>query len=76
MKIDFSDFAEVVEMLLERAKQKHPKSKANYVERTVDGKRCDECTMWRAPDGCSAVAGKIKPNAYCDWWKKSKREKE
>ena len=27
-------------------------------------------------DGCSAVAGKIKPNAYCDWWKKSKRKKE
>ena len=42
MKIDFSDFAELVEMLRERVKQKHPKSKANYVEKTVDGKRCDE----------------------------------
>ena len=48
MKIDFSDFAELVDMLLEKVKQKHPKSKANYVERTVDGKRwLQQREKWR-----------------------------
>lgn len=56
------------------SKQKHSKEEAGYVAHTVKGQRCDECTMWRAPNKCSAVAGDIKPEAWCKWWKKSKRK--
>jgi hypothetical protein len=67
-----SNFDKMFDSLLEGSL--HSKAEANYVDHTVDGKRCDECTMWRAPNKCSAVAGDIKPEGYCDWWKKSKRK--
>ena len=56
------------------SKQKHSKQEAGYVAHTVKGQRCDQCTMWRAPDKCSAVAGDIKPEAWCEWWKQSQRK--
>jgi hypothetical protein len=66
------EYDKLVEQTLNESK--HPKSEANYVAYPVDGHRCDQCTMWVAPDGCTAVSGKIKPSGYCDWWKKSKRK--
>jgi len=56
------------------SKQKHSKEEAGYVGHTVKGQRCDQCTMWRAPNKCSAVAGDIKPEAWCEWWKQSHRK--
>ena len=56
------------------SKQKHSKQEAGYVAHTVKGQRCDQCTMWRAPNKCSAVAGDIKPEAWCKWWKQSHRK--
>ena len=57
-----------------KTKIKHSKAEAGYVAHTVKGQRCDECTMWRSPNKCSAVAGDIKPNAWCKWWKKSHKK--
>jgi len=65
-------FDKLVLSLLESAKAS--KAKAGYVAHTVKEQRCDECTMWRSPNKCSAVAGDIKPNAWCKWWKKSHRK--
>jgi len=65
-------FTTLAGFLLE--KYKHSEQEAGYVAHTVKGQRCDECTMWRAPNKCSAVAGDIKPEAWCKWWKKSKRK--
>ena len=59
---------------LAESKQKHSKQEAGYVAHTVKGQRCDQCTMWRAPNKCSAVAGDIKPEAWCEWWKQSHRK--
>lgn len=56
------------------SKQKHSKQEAGYVAHAVKGQRCDQCTMWRAPNKCSAVAGDIKPEAWCKWWKQSHRK--
>jgi len=56
------------------SKQKHSKQEAGYVAHTVKGQRCDQCTMWRLPNKCSAVAGDIKPEAWCEWWKQSQRK--
>jgi hypothetical protein len=55
---------------------KHPKQEAQYVANGVPGnERCDNCTMWREPNKCSAVSGDIKPEAWCKWWKRSHRKK-
>jgi hypothetical protein len=65
----------IFKFLFEKTKAKHSKAEAGYVGHTVKGQRCDQCTMWRPPNKCSAVAGDIKPQAWCKWWKRSKREK-
>ena len=70
------NFNKLVDYFLTEAKAKASKAKAGYVAHTVKGQRCDECTMWRSPNKCSAVAGDIKPNAWCKWWKKSYRKKD
>ena len=38
-----------------------------------NGQRCDHCTMWRPPHGCSAVSGKIAANGWCSYYKRSHR---
>jgi hypothetical protein len=68
------NFKTIFESLLTEAKAKASKAKAGYVAHTVKGQRCDECTMWRPPNKCSAVAGDIKPNAWCKWWKRTHRK--
>lgn len=55
--------------------KKHTKVEARYVDHPVAKHRCDQCTMWRPPHGCSAVEGVIKPFGFCKWWKLSKRLK-
>ena len=44
-----------IQYFLEKAK--HSKVEAGYVAHTVKGQACEDCTMWRPPHGCSAVAG-------------------
>jgi hypothetical protein len=39
-------------------------------------KRCGNCVMFRAPDGCTLVAGRISPRAVCDWWEAPARGPE
>jgi len=67
---------QLIEGVLFESKAKHSKAEAGYVAHTVKGQRCDECTMWRSPNKCSAVAGDIKPEAWCKWWKKSHRKEK
>jgi hypothetical protein len=57
-------------------KVKASKAKAGYVDHKVKGQACKDCTMWRPPNKCSAVVGDIKPDAWCEWWKKSKRAED
>ena len=64
-------FNKLVDLFLEKAK--HSKAEAGYVAHTVKGQRCINCTMWRSPNRCSAVLGKISPDGWCKWWKKSRR---
>jgi hypothetical protein len=68
------EFNDTLNSLLEESKQKHSKLEARYVAHPRDGHRCDGCTMWRPPNKCSAVAGDIKPEGWCKWWKKSHRK--
>jgi hypothetical protein len=66
----------IFKSIFEKAKPKHSKAEAGYVAHTVKGQRCDECTMWIKGGKCTAVSGNIKPNAWCKWWKQSKRKAE
>lgn len=50
------------------SESKSTKSEANYQSKPHAGQRCVNCTMWRDPNKCSAVAGNISPDGWCDWW--------
>lgn len=50
------------------SESKSTKSEANYQSKPHAGQRCINCTMWRDPNKCSAVAGNISPDGWCDWW--------
>lgn len=50
------------------SESKSTKSEANYQSNPHAGQRCVNCTMWRDPNKCSAVAGNISPDGWCDWW--------
>ena len=53
--------------------EKSTKATAKYQAMPRNGQRCDHCTMWRPPHGCSAVSGKIAPNGWCSYYKRSHR---
>lgn len=47
---------------------KGTKAEANYQSNPKNGQKCINCTMWRDPNKCSAVAGNIDPAGWCDWY--------
>lgn len=61
---------------------KGSKQEAGYIPRPNNGQKCINCTMWRDPNKCSAVAGNIDPNGWCEWYaggaygKRGKKVKE
>ena len=48
--------------------EKGSKAEAGYQPNPKNGQKCINCTMWRDPNKCSAVAGNIDPNGWCDWY--------
>jgi len=47
------------------------KASVNYrpaAQRSNGGKRCGSCSMFRAPAGCTLVAGVIRRGDVCDRW--------
>lgn len=54
--------------IIDLSESKSSKSEANYQNKPHAGQRCINCTMWRDPNKCSAVAGNISPDGWCDWW--------
>lgn len=50
------------------AAAKGTKAEAGYQPNPKNGQKCINCTMWRDPNKCSAVAGNIDPNGWCDWY--------
>ena len=47
---------------------KASKEEAGYIPRPKNEQKCINCTMWRDPNKCSAVAGDISPNGWCEWY--------
>ena len=44
---------------------KVPQKAAGYQAAPSDGKKCESCAQFRAPDGCSLVQGPISPDGWC-----------
>lgn len=59
---------------LNEAAEKASKAEAKYQGHPHKGQRCDHCTMWRPPQGCSAVAGTIAAEGWCSFYKRSHRK--
>lgn len=47
---------------------KSSKSEANYQDHSKNGQKCINCTMWRDPNKCTAVAGNIDPDGWCSYY--------
>jgi len=56
------------------SEQKDSKQEAKYQDKPKGCEHCSICTMWRPPNGCSAVSGIISPNGWCSYFKRSKAE--
>ena len=54
--------------------EKSTKQVAHYQDHPHNGHICENCTMWRPPQGCSAVKGIINPNGWCDYFKRTHKE--
>ena len=45
-------------------------SAAKYQPTPKDGKQCDGCKLFVAPNACKSVAGDISPSGWCALWVK------
>lgn len=50
--------------------KKASKEEAKYQDKPKNGQRCSNCTMWKSPNKCTAVAGNISPNGWCAWYER------
>jgi hypothetical protein len=47
-----------------------PQTAVAYQKEPKDGKQCDGCNLFQAPNACKSVAGEIVPTGYCKLWVK------
>jgi len=52
------------------AQAKMAQSAVRYQTTPKDGKRCDGCTLFIAPNACKSVDGEIAPTGWCTLWVK------
>ena len=41
-----------------------------YQASPKDGRQCDGCLLFQAPDACQVVDGKVSPTGWCELWAK------
>jgi hypothetical protein len=47
-----------------------PQAAVSYQATPKDGKQCDQCNFFVAPNACKSVAGEIAPIGWCKLWVK------
>ena len=52
------------------AEAKMAQSSVKYQPTPKDGKQCDGCNLFVAPNACKSVAGDISPKGWCALWVK------
>lgn len=49
------------------------KEYAEYRDRPKGSQQCSGCSMFRAPQACTLVEGKISPRGWCRYWEKKEK---
>jgi len=52
------------------AEAKMAQTAVGYQQTPKDGKQCDGCNFFVAPNACKLVDGDISPSGYCKLWSK------
>ena len=52
------------------AEAKMAQSSVKYQATPKDGRQCDGCNLFVAPNSCKSVAGDIAPTGWCALWVK------
>jgi hypothetical protein len=52
------------------AEAKIAQTGVRYQDSPKDGKQCDGCKLFIAPNACKTVDGSISPNGWCALWVK------
>jgi hypothetical protein len=52
------------------AQAKMAQTAVRYQDSPKDGKQCDGCKLFIAPDSCKSVDGAISPKGWCALWVK------
>jgi hypothetical protein len=47
-----------------------PPTAVAYQATPKDGKQCDQCNFFVAPNACKSVSGEIAPTGWCKLWVK------
>jgi hypothetical protein len=57
-------------LMTDAAEAKLAQAAVKYQKDPKDGKQCDGCNFWEAPNGCKQVDGDIAPTGWCLLWVK------
>jgi hypothetical protein len=60
----------VLALMTSGAQAKMAQAAAKYQPEPKDGKQCDGCNFFVAPNSCKMVDGEIAPTGYCVLWTK------
>ena len=64
----------VLTLMSGSAEAKMAQSSVKYQATPKDGKQCDGCNLFVAPNACKSVAGDISPKGWCSLWVKKARK--
>ncbi len=57
-------------LMTRAAEAKMAQAAVKYQATPKDGKQCDGCNFFVAPNGCKMVDGDIAPTGWCSLWNK------
>jgi hypothetical protein len=60
--------APVLALMTTAAQAKMKPEAVKYQTTPKDGKQCDGCNFFVAPNSCKMVEGEIAPSGYCSLW--------
>jgi hypothetical protein len=55
--------------------EKSSKKTAGYINEPKANEKCSNCNMWRPPNACTAVKGKISPDGWCKWHQYNRKDR-
>jgi hypothetical protein len=60
----------ILALMSGRAEAKMAPSAVKYQASPKDGRQCDGCNLFVAPNSCKSVSGDISPTGWCALWVK------